>query len=416
MHLKELSIDEFTNYANNNSLSNYYQTFNYAILKAENNFEYDLIGMVDHNDNILAASLILFKPIGIMCKYGYAPRGFLIDYENEYLVNSFTDLIKKYYYEKNVIFIKLNPNIIIGSVNQKTLSTEYNNNINIRSILENNDYKRLKDNLYFEAQLPRFNAIVDLKKYDFDKLEKNTKNKIKKGIRKGLVIKKYSKEYLDEFYKLIKNKKDIDEFYYKDYFTSFSKNNSIDLFLVSINYYDFLQNSQYLYDQELENNSILNNKLINKNNEKSINKKMNSDKTLLSYKNDIVEATAGMNKEEIFIAGALVIRHNTTASIVLSGYDINFKRFAPNYFLHFSLIEYYKNNYEHLDLNGVVGDFSNDNPYSGLNRFKLGFKPDIYEYIGEYDLIIEPKSYNILLNNGILSKTFNKKDIKNTQD
>ena len=416
MHLKDLTIDEFTSFASTHPLSSYYQTFNYALLKAESNYEYDLIGMVDHNNNILAASLILFKPIGIMCKYGYAPRGFLIDYNNEYLVSTFTDLLKKHYYEKSVIFIKVNPNIKIGKIDTNSFATTYNENANIRYTLENNSYKKLKDNLYFEAQLPRFNAIIDLKKYNSEELNKNTKNKIKKGIRKGLVLKKYSKEYLDIFYNLIKNKKDTNEFYYRDYFTSFSKNDSIDLFLVSVNYYDYLQNSQYLYDIEQEKNTRLNEKLIYKNSEKAINSKMSSDKTLLTYKNDIVEATNGMNKEDIYIAGALVIRHNDTASIVLSGYDINYKRFAPNYFLHYSLIEYYKNDFNYLDLNGVVGDFTNNNPYSGLNRFKLGFNPDIYEYIGEYDLIIEPKSYEILLNNGILSKTFNKKDIKNTQN
>ena len=413
MHLRELSIEEFTNYSNNHPLSSYYQTLNYAILKAESKFDYDLIGMVDRNDNIYAASLILFKPIGILCKYGYAPRGFLIDYENDYLVNTFTDLIKKYYYEKSVIFIKVNPNINIGTIDNASFITNYNEKSNIKYLLENAGYRRLKDNLYFEAQLPRFNAIIDLKKYNFNNLDKNTKNKIKKGIRKGLTFKKCSKEALDDFYKLIKNKKNTDEFYYKDYYTAFSKNDSIDLFMVSINYFDFLQNSQNSYEEESNNNTRLNKKIIQS--EKYINSKMQSDKTLLTYKNDIVEATQGLNKEEEFIAGALVIRHNNTVSIVLSGYDTNYKRFAPNYFLHYSLIEYFKNNYDYLDLNGVVGDFTNDNPYSGLNRFKLGFKPNLYEYIGEYDLVIEPKSYYILLNNGILSKTFDKKDIKNTQ-
>ena len=194
MHLKELSIEDFTNYQKSHPLSSYYQTINYAILKAENNYEYDLIGMVDHNNNILAASLILFKPIGFKCFYGYAPRGFLIDYENEYLVSSFTDLLKKYYYERGVIFIKVNPNIKIGKLDNN-YNTIYNGNEHIINLLINNDYKKLKDNLYFEAQLPRFNALIDLKKFDSDNLDKNTKNKIKKGIRKGLTFNKYPKEF-----------------------------------------------------------------------------------------------------------------------------------------------------------------------------------------------------------------------------
>jgi lipid II:glycine glycyltransferase (peptidoglycan interpeptide bridge formation enzyme) len=117
----------------------------------------------------------------------------------------------------------------------------------------------------------------------------------------------------------------------------------------------------------------------------------------------------------VVLAGAICIKHNNTVSILYSGYNQNYKRFAPNYYLHYNIINYYKNEYDYLNLNGVVGDFKNENKYSGLNRFKLGFNSKICEYLGEYDLIIEPKSYDILLSNGVLAKEFNKKDIKNAQ-
>lgn len=413
MFLKELNIEEFANYQANHPLSNFYQTINYALLMAENGYDYDLIGLVDEENTIHAASLILLKPIGIKCFYGYAPRGFLIDYNNQYLLNEFTKKIKEYYYNKNVIFIKLNPNIPIGSIDNNTYFTTYNENKNIINSLISLNYKKLKDNLYFEAQLPRFNAIIDLTNNNPQNYHKNTKNKIKKGLRKGLTFEKCGKDKINEFYQLIKNKKDNNEYYYQDYYTVFEKEDNVDLFLVSIDYKEFLENSQYIYNEELNKNNHLNEKLIKYNtNDKNINNKMNSDKNLLSYKNDIMEATKGLNEiKKDYIAGALVIRHNNTASIIFSGYDNNFKRFAPNYFLHYNLIKFYQNEYNYLDLNGIVGDF-NPNPYSGLNKFKLGFNPNLYEYIGEFDLIIEPKSYDILLTNGILAKEFNKKDIK----
>lgn len=408
MVFKELNIEEFTNFQKNHPLSNFYQTINYGMLMAENGYDYDLVGLIDEDNTIIAASLILIKPIGIKCFYGYAPRGFLIDYSNEHLLNIFTSKLKEYYYNKNTIFIKINPNIIVGEVNTNTFDIDYNNS-NINYIMLQNGYKKLKDNLYFEAQLPRFNAIVDLDLTTPKDFSKNTINKIKKGIRKGLKFEKYSKDYLNIFYDLIKSKSNISEYYYRDLYTVFEKEDAVDLFLVSIDYYSFLQNSQYIYNSESEKNNKLNNKLANNNTNKIVNAKMNSDRALLSYKNDIMEATKGMtDNKEVFIAGALVIKHNDTISIIASGYNPSFKRFAPNYFLHYNIIKYYRDTYKYLDLNGVVGDFKNDNPYTGLNRFKLGFSPKVYEYLGEYDLIIEPKSYEILLKNGILAKEFNK--------
>ncbi len=411
MHIKTLNIEEFENFEKNHPLSSLYQTVNYGMLKAEIGYDYELIGLLDEENTIIAASLILIKSIGTQSYYGYAPRGFLIDYQNDYLLDIFTKKLKEYYLNKRVIFIKVNPNIPIGEVNLNNYSTTYNDNYQIKNNLINYDFKKLFDNLYFEAQLPRFNAFVNLKNYDPSKLNKNTRNKIKKGIRKGLVFEKAEKNDIQIFEKLLNNK-DIKEFYYQDYYTAFEKNNAVDLFLISIDYDEFLQNSQYIYNKELEKNNKLNERLTRKNTEHNINAKMASDKALLSYKNDIMEASKGLSdNHKVYLAGALVVKHNNMVTVVMNAYDKNYKRFAPNYFLYYNIIKYYQEKYEFLDLNGVVGDFKNNNPYSGLNRFKIGFNPRIFEYIGEYDFIINPKMYEILNHNGYLAKEFNKKTV-----
>ena len=62
-----------------------------------------------------------------------------------------------------------------------------------------------------------------------------------------------------------------------------------------------------------------------------------------------------------------------------------------------------------LRVNGMTGDFTISNPYKGLNQFKLGFKPHIYEFIGEFDLILNERVYRTLIKKGLLAKEFNKK-------
>ncbi len=411
MDIRPLSIEEFNNFQKNHPLSSFYQTVNYGMLKAENGYDYEIIGLVDKDNKIHGASLILIKEIGIQLYYGYAPRGFLIDYQNEQLINIFTQKLKEYYASRNIVFIKCNPNIPIGEVNTKNFSVITNDYYKIKYTLPNYNFKKLADNMYFEAKLPRFNAFVDLKHFDGEKISKNTKNKVKKGVRKGLVFERFNKDGLGIFYDLVKNNIDKNEYYYHDYYTAFAKDDAIDLFLISVNYEYFLQNSGYLYDQALENNNKLNDKLAKYKSEKNINAKMASDRVLLSYKNDILEASKGMSeRRKTFIAGALVVKHNNSATIVMSAHDIKYKRFCPNYFLYYNIIKFYQNsNFDYVDLNGVVGDFKNENPYTGLNRFKLGFNPRIFEFIGEYDFIINPKMYDVLLKNGSLAKEFNKR-------
>ena len=187
----------------------------------------------------------------------------------------------------------------------------------------------------------------------------------------------------------------------------------IDLLLVSIDAQEYLLNARKIYEEELEKNNHYNEELIKNNTKKNINKKMMSDKKILAYKNDVFLATE-LNKkgEKKYIAGALIIKYQNRVNILISGYDKKYKSFNPNYFLHYAIIKYYQNNYDYLDLNGMTGDFDKTNPYHGLNEFKLGFNPKMYEFIGEFDLPIKPRTYQKLRKKGELAKIFNKSNLK----
>ncbi len=407
MYIKELSLMEFIEYSKDNIIGNYYQSINYAMLKAEEGYEYEYIGLVDNTD-IIGAALILYKRIG-NTYYGYSPRGFLIDYTNPIILEKFTNLIKDYYKKKNFTFIKINPEIAIGKLNKKTLNFEYNENYNVINNLNRCGYKKLKSNLYFESLLPRINAIVNLQELDVNNFTKNTRNKIKKAIRKGLTLEKAGQDKIPILTNFLKGNLSKDLYYYNDLYNVFNKSDDVDFFLVKVDYKKYLINSQHYYNNELNNNIYLNNKMVDKNNSSVINAKMQSDKALLAYKNDIAEASKYLNTNiETYVAGAIVIKYNNRITIQFSGFDRELKRYSANYFLYFAILAYYQQDFKYADLNGITADFDKNSPYHGLNRFKMGFNPDIYEYIGEFDLVINENTYNHLLKNGSLAKEFNK--------
>ena len=407
MLIKEISLTEFEQFVQQNVIGNFYQSINYAMLKAEEGYDYEFIGLIDNND-LIAASLILYKKIGSYY-YGYSPRGFLIDYSNYYLLNEFTKLIKEYYKNRNFAFIKINPEVAIAKLNKKTQNFEYNDNYITVNNLIRCGYKKLKDNMYFEALLPRINAILNLKTFDINTFNKNTRNKIKKAIRKGLTLELADQSKIPILYNLIKNYSDKSEFYLNNLYNVFNKNNSLDFFLVKVNFKEFLINSQNYYNYEYEKNSYLNNKIIVNRSSEAINAKMNSDKALLSYKNDIAEASKYLNSEEtLYVAGAMVVKYDNRVSIKICGFDHNLKRYSSNYYLYFAILNYYQNKFSYADLDGITADLSKEGKYYGLNRFKLGFNPDIYEYPGEFDLIINESAYNYLQKFGLLAKELNK--------
>lgn len=416
MKLKSLSILEFDEFAKSHPLGSYHQSSNYALLASEQGFDYDMLGLIDDEGNIQAAALILIKKIGFFNRYGYSPKGFLIDYYNPTLLKDFLDKIKKYYYKKNVAFIKINPEISIGTLDYKNKKVIYNKNQMIESTLKGMNFRKLDGIKRFESKLPVYNAIQVLKTTNLKTVAKNTRNKINKSSRLGMKLVKGNRESIKILYKFIQKKKNYDINHYFNYFNAFSKNNSIDVFLVEIDFEECLLNLREKFEKESERNEKIVNLVMNNPSKENLKRKMDSDNTLSTISNSIVLATNHLAKEKkSYIAGAITIKYKNRVSILISGYDKNFNTFCPNYFLHYELIKYYKEDYDYIDLNGITGDFSTDNPYRGLDEFKLSFNPLTFEYIGEFDFILNEGLYRSMDQSGQLAKEFQKKEksIKN---
>ena len=111
MTIKEINVNEFDNFANKHVLGSFYQTSNYGKLKEKEGYKVSYIGAYD-NSNLVGAFLLLSKSISLNVRYGYSPRGFLVDYFNKEIFKDFTDSIKKYFHKKGYAFIKIDPIII----------------------------------------------------------------------------------------------------------------------------------------------------------------------------------------------------------------------------------------------------------------------------------------------------------------
>ena len=407
MSIKELTIEEFENFAHTNPLKNYMQSSEYARFMGENGYNYEYIGLVDGN-TIRAASLIGIKKLGYSTYYGYAPKGFLINYYDKDLLTTFVDLLKSYYSKKGVVFIKINPEIVVAEYNNKTFECFPNANTKLKFELPKYGFKKLKDNMYFESIVPRFNAYVDLKKIDSKFYTKTNRNKINNAKRKGLYLEVGTEEDLAAFHQMIETNESL--MYYKNLYNIFPKD-KIELFLVKVDYEQYIKNGQKLYEEEVNHNTLLNEILHRSHKPEDINAKSASDSKICGLKNEIIMATEGLKLNNFaLVAAALIIKYDNRVHIVESGFDKDTAALNANYFLYNAIIERYKDSFDFLDLNGVVGDFKAKNPYSGLNRFKLGFNPLIYEYIGEFDLVFKENLYKYLLTSGRLAMQFNKRD------
>lgn len=410
MHLKDLSIFEFNKYALQHPLGSYHQTTNYALFMSERGYDYDLIGLVDDENNIHAASLILYKKLNFFIRIAYAPKGFLIDYHDTKLLKCFSELLIKRYYKKNFAFITINPEICIGNIDIENKKIIYNENKEIERQLSMLKYERINEKKHFENRIPKFNAIIKLKDFSLKNISKSTRNKINKSLKNGLALIKGTREDIANIYPFFKNKKKYKIEHYYNYYNAFNKEDLIDIFLVKMDFEKCLTNIKKQYETELEYNNSLVNKFLKENNEENLKRKLESDKNLSFYKGKIKELTDSLaENKETYIAGAITIKYKNRVHILISGFDQKYKNFCSNHFLHYKLIEHYKKDYSFFELNGITGDFNSTNPYKGLDDFKLGFNPYACEYIGEYNFIINEGLYKTIIENDLLKKNTNKK-------
>lgn len=409
MRMIEITKEKFEEFTSNSEYKNYCQTANYGMIMSETGFDYSFVAYTTNDLEILAAGMFLTKKIG-RYYYAYCPKGYIIDYNDTELVRKFTRNLIKYYKRKKVIFLKINPEIIIGTINTNTFEKIPNENTNILDNLKSLGFKKRKELSPLELLQPKLTALINLKEYDVNKLDKKVRNNIRNTENNGLTLEVADANKIEILYEFIKNMKDRSINYYRNFYNTFKRTEQADLLLVSIDYETYLINAKKRVEEEQIKNEELNNKLRTDTSEKTLNEKMSSDKALEQYKQDVIYATAGLKRsEKTYIAGAITIKYGSKVSILIAGVDKNYNYLNPNYFLHHKIFEMYKENYDECDINGIADDFTNDSKFSGLNKFKMGFNPKIVEYIGELDLIISEWRFKIVEKNNLLSNEFTKK-------
>ena len=181
MEIVQILKEEFDMFAN--KYENFYQSSDYGMLMDRHGFDDYYLAMKDENGNIKAATLILINKVFIGYKWGYCPRGFLIDYEDDTLLETFTKLIKEFLNRRNFMFIKIDPDIIHKSRDNSGIEDGKIDNNKIIDKLKNLGYEHFGFNLYFETLKPRWNAIININKEE-DLFTKYDKEKLKDMVLK----------------------------------------------------------------------------------------------------------------------------------------------------------------------------------------------------------------------------------------
>ncbi len=397
--------EDYDNFVKNFPSTTFMQTSSWSLVKTA--WESSFVGMYD-NEKLVCAAMILKRKLFLNKKLFYIPRGFVIDYKDKKLLESFTENLRDYAKKNGGIDIKIDPFICFSEDNIQNIRK--NKGIEVRKsfikdtkeIVSNLEkvgfvhggYKR-EVNAYIQ---PRYTMVISLKDKDENLYEKealrrtfpkNTRNYIgtyqeERGVEFSYSKNKEDVKYLISVLKETEKRQHISlrsENYFKNLMDSFPDNAVLFFAHVNIDkYIKFLEKDM----KEHENKK-----------EFCLNQIEEAKKVKEKYGNKP-------------LAGATIVMMPTcnsgikTASFLYAGTNTNIlpSLKITNGLMFYRLCYCLDNGCDYCDLGGVDGSLEDH-----LSTFKSKFNPNVLELVGEYDLVISKVWYG-LFNLGLKTLKF----------
>ena len=416
MKLVTLNKKEFKKFADNHPQITFHQTEEWANLKKKNGWEAYYVGLKD-KDNLVAGALILSKTLPIIKKkMFYSPRGFLIDYNNKKILETFTKEIKKFAKEKNAIFIKIDPYVEYQERdnNGEIINDGYNNKKAVDN-LKSLGYKFYGFNTMQDTLQPRWMHIIEINGRDKEDVDKDMESKTRQILRKNekscIKTHEITREELPIFKSIMEHTGDRREFidrplsYYEAMWDSLHDSGILKILIADIDFNEYKENTKkeldevkkslkdriYKHDNNLLKMNEKKYKTTNKHDEESIERLHKQIEKIDKYKEEYGDKKT--------LGGILFLIYGNEVLSLYGGTDDNLMQFQSAYTIHYDGVKYaIDNGYKRYNFYGITGDFRKENPLYGLYLFKKSFGGHVVELIGEYDLVISKfwySAYNI---------------------
>ena len=395
-----LSEEEYRTFFKHVKYNHFLQSYEWGQVASERKQEPLYLGLKDTKGNIKAACLALRKHVPIINKnYYYAPRGVLIDYNDEDLLKEFTSALKDYLKENHGIYFKMDPAIIYEEIDQEANPIENGkNNYPLYEQLISLGYHHKGFNKMFENNQPRYTFRIDTTK-DFSELEKNMNKSFLKKVKKSFYYElEISHEYdNDKFYELMTNIANKDNFsgnskkMHDTFDKVFSKAKMVEYFTIKIypdKILDKVKKELNELNHDIESGTLSQAKLND-----AKDKIPRLEKDIAKF-----EPYAGQYPDGIISLIQVCPKTDKGMWMVYIGNnDLATYTFAVNRDYYEAVKYASENNLEFLDLFGTVGEpHTKEHNYAGIHEYKSNLGGTYTEFIGEFDLIIDKFWYKVL--------------------
>ena len=391
--IENVDIDKYREFESNHKKSHFLQSYEWGMFCKNAKGQVPIYVGMEDNNTLVATCLILLRKTPFGFSYGYAPRGFILDYDNKDLIKEFTNQLNLYMKKNKIIYIKFDPDIIYEEIDEAGEKLEGGkNNYELYNYMLSLGYKHTGFYKLYEGNQPRYTFRINLKK-TWEEVESRFSKSFMKSVRRSndynLIIDENVR--VKDFYRLLQSNSTKDNFdphsleYYKIFSEEMSKDNNMKFFNISIRPKELLEN----ISNELE----------------TLNKCLDaSKKNIEDIKNKIArlekekDVFSKIDKDEVCVCSLICTYTKTHAwSLYIGSDDLANFTFAVTRSYYEAIKDAYNNGYEFFDLFGTTGDPNTKyKNLAKLHDFKRKFGDEYIEFIGEFDLVNNKLLYKLL--------------------
>ena len=352
MEFVELTKKEYHDFWENHPLKTFLSALEIGKLREKANWKTYYVGVKDKK-KIIAGTMMFGRKSNFGRYEFYSPRGYLLDFNDEDLVEFFTKNLKKYLQKKKAYIFRVDPYLIYkqrdidGNVVEGGVD-----NSKVVSHLETLGFKKvpIKD-----MEQVGWMFSLDLEGKDEEQILKemkpNTRNTIRKTEKFGITIKGEVKYYVTE----------------------------LDLKKYQAN----LKKEKKEKEEKLQS---LSDAKYNEGQKKNLNQEIASLEKRIMEANEIRKKAS---KDVITLSGSMFMLIKPEVIYLSSGNYEEYMNYNSQYLIQWELIKYgIKNGFKKHNFYGIPANINEHPKDYGIYEFKRGFNGYVEELIGEFELPI----------------------------
>ena len=393
MKFQEITEKEYKDFWGSHPLKTFLSAPEISKLRKSSNWNTYYVG-VKEDKNIIAAAMLLSHKRHFNRYEFYSPRGFLLDFNNEKLLDFFTIEVKKYVKEKKGYILRIDPYVIFKQrdIDGNIVEGGKDNSKVVEHLLKLG-YKRVKEE---DMEQVGWMFSLDLEGKNEDEILKemkpNTRNTIRKAEKFGITVNEISYDELDRFQSIMEETSKRKGFsnrklsYYQDMYKLFSDKKEVKFFITELNLRNYINGLEKEKNEKIEKKNSLSDAKYNDGAKKNLDNEINSIDKRIEESEEIIK---NVGKDIITLSGSMFMLIKPEIIYLSSGNYEEYMKFNSQYLIQWELIKYgIENGFKKHNFYGIPANINTHPKDYGIYEFKRGFNGYVEELIGEYELPI----------------------------